>query len=137
LGLFIIATNNISNELTMEQLLSHYKSQQFVEKGFLFLKSPDFLTRSIYLNKPMRIEALLMVMTSCLMVYVALEHQIRKTLKKKACYFPDRKKSLGRTPPHGGYSNATRISLYCINWRQSHFTASVLNFSHKTSWSHT
>ncbi|MFQ3192512.1 MAG: glycerol-3-phosphate cytidylyltransferase-like family protein [Paraglaciecola sp.] len=27
LGLFIIATNDISNELTMEQLLSHYKSQ--------------------------------------------------------------------------------------------------------------
>jgi transposase len=98
LGLFIIATNNISNELTMEQLLSHYKSQQFVEKGFLFLKSPDFLTRSIYLNKPMRIEALLMVMTSCLMVYVALEHQIRKTLKKKACYFPDRKKKSGQNP---------------------------------------
>jgi transposase len=90
LGLFIIATNDISNELTMEQLLSHYKSQQSVEKGFRFLKSPDFLTSSIYLNKPGRIEALLMVMTSCLMVYEALEHQIRKTLKEKAWAEPHR-----------------------------------------------
>jgi transposase len=51
LGLFIIATNDLSEELTMEQLLSHYKSQQSVEKGFRFLKSPDFLTSSIYLKK--------------------------------------------------------------------------------------
>ena len=43
LGLFIIATNDISDELSMEQLLGHYKSQQPVEKGFRFLKSPDFL----------------------------------------------------------------------------------------------
>jgi len=55
LGLFIIAANDISNELTMEQLLSHYKSQQSVEKGFRFLKSPYILTSSIYLNKPERI----------------------------------------------------------------------------------
>ena len=98
LGLFIIATNDISDELSMEQLLGHYKSQQPVEKGFRFLKSPDFLTSSIYLKKPERIEALLMVMTSCLMVYAALEHQIRKTLKEKACYFPDQKKRPGQNP---------------------------------------
>jgi len=98
LGLFIIATNDLSDELSMEQLLSHYKAQQSVEKGFRFLKSPDFLTSSIYLNKPERIEALLMVMTSCLMVYAALEHQIRKTLKDKARYFPDQKKKPGQNP---------------------------------------
>jgi transposase len=69
-----------------------------VEKGFRFLKSPDFLISSIYLKKPERIEALLMVMTSCLMVYAALEHKIRKTLKEKARYFPDQKKKLGQDP---------------------------------------
>lgn len=46
-GLFILSTNDISNSLSMEDLLSHYKSQQSVEKGFKFLKSPDFLTSSI------------------------------------------------------------------------------------------
>jgi transposase len=35
----------------MEPLLAHYKSHQSVKKGFGFLKSPDFLTSSIYLNK--------------------------------------------------------------------------------------
>jgi transposase len=39
-----------------------------------------------------------MVMTSCLMVYASLEHQIRKTLKDKACYFPDQKKKPNQTP---------------------------------------
>jgi transposase len=98
LGLFIIATNDVSDELDTASLLSRYKAQQNVEKGFRFLKSPDFLTSAIYLKKPERIEALLMVMTSCLMVYASLEHQIRKTLKDNACYFPDQKKKPSQTP---------------------------------------
>lgn len=91
LGLFIIATNDLSEQLTMEKLLETYKSQQSVEKGFRFLKSPDFLTSAIYLKKPERIEALLMVMTLCLMVYAALEHQIRKKLVEQGRYFPNMK----------------------------------------------
>ncbi len=69
-------------------MLSLYKSQQSVEKGFRFLKSPDFLTSSLYLKKPERIEALLMVMTCCLMVYAALEHKIRRELKAQSMHFP-------------------------------------------------
>tara|TARA_R110002167_G_scaffold345241_1_gene554907 strand:+ start:325 stop:1782 length:1458 start_codon:yes stop_codon:yes gene_type:complete len=91
LGLFIIATNDVSNDLNMAALLSSYKAQQNVEKGFRFLKSPDFLTSAIYLKKPERIEALLMVMTCCLMVYAGLEHQIRTTLVEKNGYFPSMK----------------------------------------------
>jgi transposase len=70
----------------MAGLLSRYKARQNVAKGFCFLKSPDFLTSAIYLNKPERIEALLMDMTCCLMVYARLEHQIRKTFVEKDCY---------------------------------------------------
>jgi transposase len=40
-GLFVLATNDVSSTLTMEKMLSLYKSQQSVEKGFRFLKSPD------------------------------------------------------------------------------------------------
>lgn len=90
-GMFMLATNELSDELTMEKMLQLYKSQQSVEKGFRFLKSPDFLTSSLYLKKPERIEALLMIMTSCLMVYAALEHKIRKELKEKSAYFPNLK----------------------------------------------
>jgi len=97
-GLFIIASNDLSDELTMEEMLSTYKSQQSVEKGFRFLKSPDFLTSAFYLKKPERIEALLMVMTTCLMVYAALEHRIRKELVAKEKYFPDMKKKPSQRP---------------------------------------
>lgn len=98
LGLFIIATNDVSEHLDMANLLSSYKAQQNVEKGFRFLKSPDFLTNALYLKKAERIEALLMVMTCCLMVYAGLEHQIRKTLVEKGCYFPDMKYKPAQRP---------------------------------------
>ena len=35
-GMFILATNDVSNELTMQVLLDTYKSQQSVERGFRF-----------------------------------------------------------------------------------------------------
>jgi transposase len=90
-GMFMLATNDLSEKLTMVKMLNLYKSQQSVEKGFRFLKSPDFLTSSLYLKKPERIEALLMVMTCCLMVYAALEHKIRRELKAQSAYFPNLK----------------------------------------------
>ncbi len=98
LGFFIIATNDLDDSMTMDKMLTTYKEQQSVEKGFRFLKSPDFLTNSIFIKKPERIEALLMVMTSCLMVYASLEHQIRKKLKEKVLYFPDQKKKPYQNP---------------------------------------
>lgn len=49
-GLFMLATNDCSDTLTMAKMLELYKSQQSVEKGFRLLKSPDFLTSSLYLN---------------------------------------------------------------------------------------
>lgn len=91
LGVFILATNDVSGQLKMQGMLDHYKSQQKVEGGFRFLKSPDFLVSSLFLKKPERIEALLMVMTCCLMVYAALEYQIRTNLQRTNSYFPDMK----------------------------------------------
>jgi transposase len=97
-GLFIIATNDCSEDLSMQFILDEYKSQQAVERGFRFLKSPDFLTSSFFLKKPERIEALLMVMTSCLMVYASIEYQIRKTLVDNNESFPDMKKKPTQKP---------------------------------------
>jgi transposase len=97
-GMFMLATNDCSEALSMEKILELYKSQQSVEKGFRFLKSPDFLTSSLYLKKPERIEALLMIMTCCLMVYAALEHKIREELKVQSAYFPDLKYKPTQTP---------------------------------------
>ena len=79
-GYFILATN-----LTMsaKELLDEYKTQQRVERGFRFLKSPEFLSEAIFLKSPKRVEALLMIMTLCLLVYTALEYKLRKELKEK------------------------------------------------------
>jgi transposase len=81
LGLFILATNNIDGSLSMDNILSTYKSKQGVEKGFRFLKSPDFLTSTFDLKNPERIEALLMTLSNCLMVCAVLEHTLREHLK--------------------------------------------------------
>lgn len=80
-GYFILATNNLA--LSAQELLEQYKSQQRVERGFRFLKSPEFLSDSLFLKKPERIEAMLMIMTLCLMVYASLEYKIRKELKEQ------------------------------------------------------
>lgn len=80
---------DIQLELSASELLERYKSQQRVERGFRFLKSPEFLCDALYLKKPKRIEALLMIMTLSLMVYAALEYTIRKELKKNNQTFPN------------------------------------------------
>ena len=120
LGLFILATNDTSGSLSMKEMLSTYKSQQAVEKGFRFLKSPDFLTSAFYLKKPERIEALLMVMTTCLMVYASLEHTIRKELKAQDEYFPDMKKQPTQTPTaRWVFQCFAGIDLLTINQQQT------------------
>ncbi|GIC28082.1 transposase [Vibrio cholerae] len=98
--MFILATNDTDNtDLTMVALLEHYKSQQKVERGFRFLKSPEFLTSSIFLKKPQRIEALLMIMTLSLLVYASLEHKIRESLTKTEEFFPSMVKNKTTTKP--------------------------------------
>ncbi len=97
-GLFILGTNDVKSELKMQFLLDEYKSQQAVERGFRFLKNPDFLTSSLFLKKPERIEALLMIMTCSLMIYAALEHLIRRNLAQQKEFFPDMKKKPTQKP---------------------------------------
>jgi transposase len=97
-GTFILASNDCSGQLGMAELLDIYKAQQSVERGFRFLKSPEFLTASLFLKKPERIEALLMVMTCSLMIYAALEHRIRSELKAQNQTFPDMKNKPSQSP---------------------------------------
>jgi transposase len=89
---FILATNELDEtQLPPQEVLQGYKGQVQAERGFRFLKDPQFLTSSLYLKKPERIMALLMVMTICLLVYAALEYRIRKALKEHEATFPDQK----------------------------------------------
>jgi transposase len=83
-GRFILATNDLDKENYLDQLmLSEYKEQQNVEGGFRFMKDPWFMLDSIFLKSPKRIEALMMVMTLCLMVYNIAQYKLRNQLKEK------------------------------------------------------
>jgi transposase len=89
---FILATNELDEgQLAPQAVLAGYKGQARAERGFRFLKAPQFLASSLYLKKPERIMALLLVMTVCLLVYAALEYRIRTALKEHGATFPDQK----------------------------------------------
>lgn len=87
---FILATNDI-DKLNPAEILAEYKNQGKVERGFRFLKDPMFCADILYLKKPERITALLMIMTTCLLVYAALEYRIRQALQEAAATVPDQK----------------------------------------------
>ena len=92
-GKFIVATNELdTTALSDEQLLEAYKDQGVsVERGFRFLKDPLFYAESLYLNKPERIMALLMVMTLSLLMYSLAEMRIRATLQDNDAYIWNQK----------------------------------------------
>jgi transposase len=96
---FILATNELDEgALSPQEVLAGYKGQKHAERGFRFLKDPLFLASSLYLKKPQRIMALLMVMTVCLLVYAALEYRIRTALKARQATFPDQKGQPSQNP---------------------------------------
>jgi transposase len=75
---FIVATNILDTQrLSHEQVISTYKEQGGVERGFRFLKDPLFLASSIFVKKPARVIALSFVMVLCLLVYRLAEHLLR------------------------------------------------------------
>jgi transposase len=64
---FILATNEFGDgKLRREAVIEGHQGQQHAERSFRFLIDPVFLASSLYLKKPKRIMALLMVMTVCL-----------------------------------------------------------------------
>ena len=80
---FYLATNQKDKALLSDdELIKTYKNQQKVERGFRFMKAPLFHASTLYLKSPKRIMALMMIMTLCLLVYVALEYRIRQGLEK-------------------------------------------------------
>jgi len=89
---FILATNELDDtQRSPQEGLHGYKGQGQAERGFRFVQAPQFLAASLYLKKPKRIMALLMVMTVCLLVYAALEYRLRQALKGQEATFPDQK----------------------------------------------
>ncbi|ROT47108.1 IS1634 family transposase [Candidatus Cardinium hertigii] len=81
-GRFILATNQLDEiALKDSEILSTYKEQSGTESGFKFIKDNSFEVDSIFLKKPGRISALMVVMTLCLMVYSFAQYDLRKQLE--------------------------------------------------------
>ncbi len=83
-GRFVLATNQL-NEIIVsnEEVLSEYKGQSGTERGFKFIKDDTFQVDSVFLKTPERIDALMMVMTLCLMVYGVSEYELHQSLQEK------------------------------------------------------
>ncbi len=89
-GRFILASNELDKTiLPDEAFLSEYKEQIKTEQGFRFIKNDAFEVDSIFLHKPSRIEALMMVMTLCLMIYSIAQHKLRQALEQANETIPD------------------------------------------------
>jgi len=89
-GRFILATNDMDAEgYPAARMLAEYKEQQKVERGFRFLKDPWFMVDSVFLKSPRRIEALMMVMALCLLVYNLAQYQLRKRLQETGETLPN------------------------------------------------
>lgn len=99
-GMFVIATNELDKSVLSDiALLAVYKDQGVsVERGFRFLKDPMFYAESLYLKKPERIMALIMIMTLSLLVYSLAEMRVRKALVDSREYIWDQKNRLTNRP---------------------------------------
>jgi len=112
--------------LSDEDLISTYKNQQKVERGFRFMKDPLFHASTLYLKSPKRIMALMMIMTLCLLVYSALEYRIRTALQKADETFPDQKgKAIVKPTARWVFQFFTGIHLLMIQ----EMTIGVLNLN--------
>lgn len=89
-GRFILATNVLEPEkLSSEGILLKYKGQQSVERGFRFLKDPMFLTDSIFVKSPRRVETLGFIMGLCLLVYSLGQRLLRGNLQRRQVKVPN------------------------------------------------
>jgi transposase len=83
-GRFVLATNQLDEIiLSNEEVLSEYKGQSGTERGFKFIKDDTFQVDSVFLKTPERIDALMMVMTLCLMVYGVSEYELHQSLQEE------------------------------------------------------
>ena len=83
-GRFILATNQLDGyDLTCSEVLKEYKAQSGTEAGFKFIKDDTFQVDSVFLKTPARINALMVVMTLCLMVYGVTEYELRQSLQER------------------------------------------------------
>ena len=99
LGRFVLATNELDlQRLPDNEILSEYKSLSQNESGFRFIKDTRFCIDSVFLKTSARIEALMMIMTLCLMVYNVGQHKLRTILEETQETIPNQVKKSIKNP---------------------------------------
>ena len=87
---YIVGTNEFDTTVLSDTaLVTTYKEQGGVERGFRFLKDPLFLASSVFVKKPERIIALSFIMVLCLLVYRLAEYRLRTRLAETEQTIPD------------------------------------------------
>ena len=87
---WIIGTNVLETlGLSEQELVTTYKEQGGVERGFRFLKDPLFLASSVFVKKAERIMALSFIMVVCLLIYRLAECRLRTRLAETEQTIPD------------------------------------------------
>jgi transposase len=87
-----------TSQLSNEEVISTYKQQGSVERGFRFLKDPLFLASSVFVKKPERIVALGFIMVLCLLVYRFAEYRLRTRLAETRQTLPNQVNKPTSTP---------------------------------------
>ena len=122
-GRFILATNDLDSfKTTDEEILTEYKEQQSVERGFRFFKDPWFMVDKVFLKSPRRISALGMVMTLCLLVYNYAQYILRTQLQEKKETIPNQLgKQIDKPTMRWVFQMFSGVSIVKI-WDDSHQT---------------
>lgn len=81
-GMFVLATTQLnSDKLPTNEVLPRYKGQSGnAENRFNLFKNSSCIASKVYLKNEKRIEALVMVLCLCLLIYALAESKLRKTL---------------------------------------------------------
>lgn len=97
-GYYVIGTNVDQEHLSTPEVIDAYREQGCVERGFRFLKDPLFFVSSLFVKKPSRISALLMVMVLSLLVYGIAERRMRARLAENQETIPNQINKPTKTP---------------------------------------
>lgn len=113
-GKFILAANDLETErLPAPQMLEGYKEQgTTVERGFRFLKDPAFFADGLYVQKPQRLMATLMIMGLALLIYALAEHQVRQPCSSGTPRSPTKWEKRQRGPRCAASSRCSKGSTF-------------------------
>jgi hypothetical protein len=117
---FLLATYARDDaQLPPQERLAGDTGQGHAARGCRFLKAPRLLASSVYLQKPARIMALVLVMTVCRLVYAALAYRLRQALKDQGRPFPHQQGPPVQTPTAWGvlhYGVGSQVRLIPGPW---------------------